>query len=86
MDALNHIADQGSEIHSAIHPAHEHARQDGVAWLFPATPPEAPLAMPVQDLRRFNRSQGRSFIDSRSPLWVWLARLVIFRGGRALTA
>ncbi|WP_084705196.1 glucans biosynthesis glucosyltransferase MdoH [Beijerinckia mobilis] len=87
MDALKHIADQGSDIHSAFHPhpAHEHARQDGVVWLFPATPPEAPLTMPVQDLRRFNRSQRRSFVDSHFSLWVWLARLVIFGGGLALT-
>ena len=49
----------------------------------PATPREAPLAMPVQSLRRFDRRSRRRWTSpTRAP---WLARTCIFGGAAALT-
>jgi membrane glycosyltransferase len=50
----------------------------------PATPPENRLAMPVQSLSRWSRSDERRSADPyHAP---WLARLFIFGGAAALTA
>ena len=53
----------------------------------PAMPPEAPLDMPVQSLRRFDRRTERrrwtNPIHRRVP---WLARLVVFGGALLLLA
>jgi membrane glycosyltransferase len=51
----------------------------------PATPREAPLAMPVQSLRKFDRRERRSAVMPRSIGALALARLVIFGGAAALT-
>ena len=54
--------------------------------LAPAMPREAPLAMPVQSLRRFPRSARRAWVDSARAATPWLARLFVFGGALALTA
>ncbi|MCJ2136609.1 glucans biosynthesis glucosyltransferase MdoH [Methylobacterium sp. J-026] len=46
-------------------------------------PPEAPLAMPVQDLSRWDARAAH--IPSRRPRDPWLARLWVFGGALALT-
>ena len=49
----------------------------------PEMPPEAPLAMPVQDLHHWDRSARRKPMQpDRMP---WLARLFVFGGAAALT-
>lgn len=50
--------------------------------LAPPTPPEAPLDMPVQDLRRVPDGPKRQ----RQPRHVWPARLIAFGGAAAITA
>ena len=52
----------------------------------PATPREAPLAMPVQSLRSFDRRERRSPVAPRHDPTLALARLIIFGGAAALTA
>ena len=63
----------------AVEPA---AIAPGVA---PAMPREAPLAMPIQSLRRFSRSERRAWVDPARARAPWLARLLVFGGGLALT-
>ena len=50
----------------------------------PAMPPEAPLAMPVQDLTAWDRSAAR--IPEQARRKPWAARVVVFGGGLALAA
>jgi membrane glycosyltransferase len=52
----------------------------------PATPGEATLAMPVQSLTRFSRSEKRKLAAPQLAHRPWLARLFIFGGTLALTA
>src|SRR5271156_6937724 len=52
----------------------------------PAMPREAPLAMPVQSLRRFSRSERRAWADPARARTPWLERLFVFGGALALTA
>jgi membrane glycosyltransferase len=52
----------------------------------PATPREAPLAMPAQSLRRFSRSERRAWAAPDHLRTPWLTRLPIFGGAVALTA
>jgi membrane glycosyltransferase len=47
-------------------------------------PPEAPLAMPVQDLDHWDRDSGHVATRPASP--PWLSRLAVFGGATALTA
>ena len=51
----------------------------------PAMPPEAPLPMPVQDLRRWDPAAARS--PGRDPGFAtpWAARAFVFGGALALT-
>jgi membrane glycosyltransferase len=51
----------------------------------PATPREAPLAMPVQSLRKFDRRERRSAVVPRPVGALALARIFIFGGAAALT-
>ena len=51
----------------------------------PAMPREAPLAMPVQSLRRFSRSERRAWADPTRARTPWLERLFVFGGALALT-
>ena len=55
------------------------------AVLVPAMPPEQPLEMPTQRLRRYDKSKRH--VAARWPgAWrAWLARLVVFGGGLAVT-
>ncbi|HYA74016.1 MAG TPA: glucans biosynthesis glucosyltransferase MdoH, partial [Roseiarcus sp.] len=53
--------------------------------LAPATPREAPLAMPVQSLRRFSRAERRAWTAPQLARTPWLARLLVFGGAAALT-
>jgi membrane glycosyltransferase len=50
-----------------------------------AMPREAPLAMPVQSLRRFSRDERRAWAAPQLAHTPWLARLLIFGGAFALT-
>ncbi len=50
-----------------------------------STPPEAPLAMPVQSLSRFDRAVRHEEIQSHGFLGCWLTRACVFGGGLALT-
>ena len=50
----------------------------------PAVPPEAPLAMPVQDLAAWDRAASRR--PGRSGRDPWAARALVFGGAGALTA
>ena len=52
----------------------------------PATPREAPLAMPVQSLRTFDRRERRRWVSPRNVHAPWLARIAVFGGAAALTA
>ncbi len=49
----------------------------------PAVPEESPLAMPVQDLRRWSDADAHTVPGRRSP---WGARAFVFGGGALLTA
>ncbi len=51
----------------------------------PATPREAPLAMPAQSLRRFGRAERRAWAAPRLATTPWLTRLFIFGSAFALT-
>ena len=51
----------------------------------PAMPAEAPLAMPVQSLSRFDASGRRRWLRPDLARTPWLARLFVFGGGLALT-
>ena len=51
----------------------------------PAMPREAPLAMPVQSLRQFSRSERRAWADATRARTPWLERLFVFGGALALT-
>jgi membrane glycosyltransferase len=55
------------------------------ALALPATPREAPLAMPVQSLRKFDRRERRRSVLPRHLRALVLARLIIFGGAAALT-
>jgi membrane glycosyltransferase len=50
-----------------------------------ATPREAPLAMPVQSLRKFDRRERRRWLSPRNARAPWFARVCIFGGAAALT-
>ena len=52
----------------------------------PPMPNEAPLAMPVQSLRRFKRSERRQWTDAQRARPPWLSRLLAFGGALAITA
>src|ERR1700722_13206258 len=51
----------------------------------PATPPEAPLAMPTQSLTHFTRSEQRDLQAPERAHTPWASRLFIFGGALALT-
>ena len=51
----------------------------------PAMPREAPLAMPVQSLRQFSRSERRAWADAIRARTPWRERLFVFGGALALT-
>jgi membrane glycosyltransferase len=51
----------------------------------PATPPEAPLVMPVQSLTRFSRKERRQWAAPLLDYTPWAARLFVFGGALALT-
>ena len=51
----------------------------------PNTPPEAPLDMPVQSLSHFDRRTRIEDSKKRFALGTWIARLLVFGGGLALT-
>jgi membrane glycosyltransferase len=52
---------------------------------FATTPPEAPVAMPVQNLAQFDRAGRHRDIESHRVFWGWLTRLFVFGGGLGLT-
>ncbi len=52
---------------------------------FASTPPEAPLAMPVQNLAQFDRAGRHRDIECHGVFWCWLTRLFVFGGGLGLT-
>ena len=52
----------------------------------PAMPPESALAMPVQNLARFDTRSRRGWVLDRHKATPWLARFAVFGGGLALTA
>jgi membrane glycosyltransferase len=51
----------------------------------PATPPEAPLAMPVQSLTRFSKKERRRWAAPALAYTPWAIRLFVFGGALALT-
>ena len=53
--------------------------------LAPAMPHEAPLAMPVQSLRRFKRSERRRWSAPAPTHSPWFARLFVFGGAAGAT-
>jgi membrane glycosyltransferase len=52
----------------------------------PAMPPENPVPMPVQSLRRFDPRDRRSWTGAAHRRAPWLARTVVFGGAAALLA
>ncbi|MDB5543912.1 MAG: glycosyl transferase 21 family protein [Hyphomicrobiales bacterium] len=48
-------------------------------------PDEAPLAMPVQSFRKFDRSQRRAWLSPTLAATPWASRLLVFGGGLLLT-
>jgi membrane glycosyltransferase len=52
----------------------------------PAVPPEAPLSMPVQSLRRWSAAEERRPVRPESARRPWLARAFVFGGAALLTA
>ena len=54
--------------------------------LVPAMPPERPLDMPTQRLRRYDTSKRHQAARWPGAWRAWLARLVVFGGGLAVTA
>jgi membrane glycosyltransferase len=63
----------------------ETAGSDQNRRMQPSMPPERPLAMPVQSLTRFDKSSRRSWQTAGNRHVPWLARLVVFGGGLAIT-
>ena len=61
------------------------APEPDAAARLPAMPPEAPIAMPVQSLSRFDASRRRRWADAKRIATPWLSRLTVFGGGLALT-
>ena len=55
------------------------------AVTLPATPPEAPLTMPVQSLTRFSRKDRRVWAAPSLAYTPWATRLFVFGGALALT-
>ncbi|KXV73980.1 hypothetical protein AD953_13815, partial [Acetobacter malorum] len=53
---------------------------------FQALPPEAPLAMPVQDLHAAPDMEGRARTPSTSPATIGLRRFLVLGSALALTA
>ncbi|OUJ05514.1 glucosyltransferase, partial [Acetobacter malorum] len=53
---------------------------------FQALPPEAPLAMPVQDLHAMPDMEGRARTPSTSPATIGLRRFLVIGSALALTA
>jgi membrane glycosyltransferase len=51
----------------------------------PAMPHEAPLAMPIQSLRRFKRAERRRWSTPHLARTPWLARLFVFGGAAGVT-
>ena len=51
----------------------------------PAMPHEAPLAMPIQSLWRFKRSEQRSWSAPQLARTPWFARLFVFGGAACVT-
>ncbi len=60
------------------------------AWdsteIFACMPPEAPLAMPAQSLVHFSASERHHPQKRSASFGCWLARLLVYGGGLALTA
>jgi membrane glycosyltransferase len=52
---------------------------------FSPMPPEAPLAMPVQSFKRFDKIQRRRWAAPLRAYTPWLSRLLVFGGGLLLT-
>ncbi|MGB6324510.1 MAG: glucans biosynthesis glucosyltransferase MdoH [Methylocella sp.] len=52
---------------------------------FACVPPEAPLAMPAQRLAEFSRAERHWDVAHHPVFGGWLARLLVFGGGLALT-
>ena len=52
----------------------------------PTMPQESPLAMPVQSLSRFDKTQRRRWLLATSAKKPWLSRIAAFGGALALTA
>src|SRR6478735_5108264 len=48
-------------------------------------PDEAPLAMPVQSFRKFDKSQRRAWLSPGLAGAPWASRLLVFGGGLLLT-
>ena len=55
------------------------------AVTLPATPPEAPLTMPVQSLTRFSRKDRRVWAAPSLAYTPWATRLFVFGGALTLT-
>ncbi|MDB5649245.1 MAG: glycosyl transferase family 2, partial [Hyphomicrobiales bacterium] len=52
---------------------------------FSPMPPEAPLPMPVQSFKRFDKVQRRRWAAPKLAYTPWLSRLLVFGGGLLLT-
>ena len=61
------------------------AAQDFTADASASTPPEAPLAMPVQNFYRFDRSSRRRWTAPELAYTPWFSRLFVFGGALLLT-
>ena len=56
------------------------------ATLAPSMPPESPLEMPTQRLRKFDAASRIKAAPWRGAWRAWVARFIVFGGGAALTA
>ncbi len=69
-----------------ISASHQNPARDREKLEWPSgMPSEAPLAMPVQNLFRFDAAKERDLRPPRSGFWSWLARFLVFGGAFALT-
>jgi len=80
MDALNNLRSENADFPAAFPDASQ-----GSVDLTHCMPPEAPLAMPVQNLYSYDKADQHKLVRRAPWFQTWFARLIVFGGALALT-